>query len=65
MVTCSAHFGLLLCLFVSAAAKKNPVVRLADGSLVEGKIVEFGTLLNKKEIHQFLGIPFATPPLGR
>ena len=64
---CAAHFGrlgVLLCVFGNAAANKNPVVRLADGSLVEGKIVQFGSLLNKKVIHQFLGIPFAKPPLG-
>ena len=48
---CAAHFGLLgvlVCTFGNAAAKKNPVVRLADGSLVEGKIVQFGSLFEKK-----------------
>ena len=52
-----------MCVFV--AAKKNPVVKLADGSLVEGKIVELGHFLQKKVIHQFLGVPFAKPPTGR
>ena len=51
------------CFIVSATAE-NPVVTLADGSLVEGKSVEFGPLFKKKLIHQFLGIPFAKPPIG-
>ena len=56
----------LLCAYVCAfvTAAKNPVVRLADGSLVEGKATEFGPVLEKKLIHRFSGIPFAKPPIG-
>ena len=49
----------------TCAADADPEVTLADGSLVEGKIVKLGPIFGKKQIlHQFLGVPFAKPPVG-
>ena len=46
----------------SSPVRLNPVVQLADSSLVEGKIVNLGPIF--QIVHQFLGVPFAKPPLG-
>jgi len=58
-------FGLLVCLVDAASARHeevlSPIVRLVDGSPLRG--LERQTATNKL-VTEFLGIPFAKPPLG-
>ena len=59
-VTCAVLFASKLTRAELEANQRSPVVHIESGAVV-GRI---GTLPHGKSVHEYLGIPYAEPPVG-
>ena len=59
-VTCAVLFALRLARADNADVQRSPVVQTESGAIV-GKTE---TLPHGKSVHEYLGIPYAEPPVG-